>query len=476
MSEVASLGTMNHEEIERTTNDMVLNNKEASNQMEGMSTHSSTHSATSSTTTTSSVHDFFSSTPNASFSSSTHSSSGGIPHNTVMNYAMNSSRTSVTSAFSEQLLDHSHLKPGRDASLLSYPQTINMYRENAKKTNNPNIQCEFANFIIEAAKQLPNDDVNRQGYLIEAEKLLKQLAVKGFAEAQYSLGKLYEAGLLNKKGKPELDKAFPLYVQASKHLHADASNRAANCYEHGLGCRANGAKAILFYKKAAALSHPGAMRRLGTAYFNGELGVTKNAKEGVKWYNRSIEAINADYPEALYDVAELYITGVPNVVYVDLNYAVSLLNQAAELGYAPAAFKLGECYEYGKLNCQPDAALSIHYYTIAAEKGHKEACFALTAWYLVGSPNVLPQSDEQAYGWAKRAADTGLPKAEYAMGYFTEVGIGCEKNPTLALQWYQKAANNGDKRAIQRLQDKTPQQKLPTEKKTRSSNDDCKIM
>jgi hypothetical protein len=58
---------------------------------------------------------------------------------------------------------------------------------------------------------------------------------------------------------------------------------------------------------------------------------------------------------------------------------------------------------------------------IAAQTGHRDACFALTAWYLVGSPGVLPQSDTEAYLWARKAAEMGLAKAQYAVGYFTEV-------------------------------------------------------
>lgn len=37
---------------------------------------------------------------------------------------------------------------------------------------------------------------------------------------------------------------------------------------------------------------------------------------------------------------------------------------------------------------------------------------------------MLPQSDTEAYLWAKKAADAGLSKAMYAIGYFLEVGIG----------------------------------------------------
>ena len=67
---------------------------------------------------------------------------------------------------------------------------------------------------------------------------------------------------------------------------------------------------------------------------------------------------------------------------------------------------------------------------IAAQQNHRDACFALTAWYLVGSPGVLPQSDTEAYLWARKAAEGGLVKAMYAIGYFLEVGIGTEPNMT----------------------------------------------
>ncbi|KAG2234381.1 hypothetical protein BDF21DRAFT_494108 [Thamnidium elegans] len=358
----------------------------------------------------------------------------------------------------DQFLDHSHLKPGKDASLLSYSQTIAMYRDSVKRTHNPDLQCDFAVFMIET---------NKQEFISEAEKILKQLSIKGHAGAQYQLGLLSTTGVTSKKGKPELDKAFSLFVQASKHLHADAALKAGQCYEEGLGCRINGTKAIQFYKKAASQSHPDAMYRIGSAYMNGELGLSKSPKESVKWYGRAAEASS---PDALYELANFHISGIPNIVFVDHAYAISLLAQAADMTHAPSAFKLGECYEYSKLNCQPNPALSIHYYTIAAEQGHKEACFALTAWYLVGCVDLLPQSDTKAYLWAKRAADKKLPKAEYTVGYFSEVGIGCQKDPNEALMWYTVAAEHGEPRAVQRLQGKSVNE--TTEKK----KDECIIM
>jgi len=119
---------------------------------------------------------------------------------------------------------------------------------------------------------------------------------------------------------------------------------------------------VLTGRKAAVALHPGAMYRLGTAELNGNLGLSRRPKEGVKWLKRSAEHATEEFPHALHELALLHERGIENVVFIDLDYAAELLAQAAELGYAPSAFKLGECYEYGKMGCPQDAALSIHYY------------------------------------------------------------------------------------------------------------------
>lgn len=47
--------------------------------------------------------------------------------------------------------------------------------------------------------------------------------------------------------------------------------------------------------------------------------------------------------------------------------------------------------------------------------------------------------------------NAGLAKAEYALGYFTEMGIGCRRDPLEANVWYVKAADQGDERATHRI-------------------------
>ncbi|KAE9409279.1 HCP-like protein [Gymnopus androsaceus JB14] len=362
------------------------------------------------------------------------------------------------------ILDHSHLRPGNQAALLSHERTLELYRANAKKTQDPDLQFEFAVFMIDASKTLPIPE-SQPGNLIQVEKalekredlikeataLLKRLADRGHVASQYFLADCYANGIGTAKNKQDFDRAYPLFVLAAKHSHPDASYRAGTCCENGWGCRRESAKALQFFRKAAAALHPGAMYRLGIAELNGELGLTKSPKEGVKWLKRSAEHATAEFPHALHELALLHERGIDNVVFVDYEYATELLAQAAELGYAPSAYRLGECYEYGKLGCPQDPALSIHYYNIAAQQNHRDACFALTAWYLVGSPGVLPQSDTEAFLWAQKAADAGLTKAMYAVGYFLEVGIGTSADLPQAISYYKRAAEQGDKRAAQRL-------------------------
>jgi TPR repeat protein len=167
----------------------------------------------------------------------------------------------------------------------------------------------------------------------------------------------------------------------------------------------------------------------------------------------------------------MHETGYGDDVFLDPSYAAQLFTKSADLGHPDANYRLGDAYEHGKLNCPRDPALSVHFYTTAAQAGHPLAMMALCAWYLVGAEPVLERDENEAYEWAKKAAETGtsddtiiswilltskfrspgLAKAQYAVGYFTEMGIGCQRDPLEANVWYVKAADQGDERAKHRI-------------------------
>lgn len=374
-------------------------------------------------------------------------------------------------------LDNSNLRSavGSNASLLSTQKTLEMYRANVKKTTDFSIQYSFAVFLISTAQEQGLDFADLKSkknpqpeplkdhdspvmetktsspyeLVREARSILQRLANGGYPFAQYYLADGYASGLFN-KGKPDNNTAFPLFVLATKHGHAESAYRTALCYEFGWGCRKDPAKAVQYLRTAAAKRHPGAMTRLGKACLLGDLG-EKRYREGIKWMKLATEAADAQYNAAPYQLGCLYETGYGDDVFKDLNYAAELFTQAADLGHPEANFRMGEAYEHGLLNCPRDPALSVHFYTGAAEREHAGAMMGLCAWYMVGAPPILEKDEEEAYEWSRRSAELGCVKAQYALGYFTEMGIGCRRDILEANLWYVRAADAGDERAKQRL-------------------------
>lgn len=177
------------------------------------------------------------------------------------------------------------------------------------------------------------------------------------------------------------DRAFPLLQQSSKHNHPQAAYLVARCYATGQGVKKDGARALQWYKKSAASAHPGAMYALGMAYINGNLAaadpnpnapsipIRPSPKDGVKWLKRACDVATPEYADPLFELAKLHESGINNVVFMDLEYSVSLYTRAAELNHVRSMYRLGESYEFGKLGCEVDPWRSVAWYRAAAEQG-----------------------------------------------------------------------------------------------------------
>ncbi|KAH9483854.1 JmjC domain-containing histone demethylation protein 1 [Psilocybe cubensis] len=335
---------------------------------------------------------------------------------------------------------------------------IDQYRQRIKADPDPEAHFLYAKYLIDAAKHIRTSNTDARGakkysevLIGESLKVIRRLATQGEAydEAQFFLANCYGTGALGLQVDHE--RAYHLYLQAAKQNHAAASYRVAVCNEIGAGTKKEPSRAAAFYRKAASLGDTPGMFKLGMVLLNGALGEQKNPREAISWLKRAAEQADEDNPHALHELALLYENQTGALVPYDPAYAKSLLTQAAQLGYTPSQYKLGQCYEYGSLTCPVDPRRSIAWYTKAAEKGDAEAELALSGWYLTGSEGVLKQSDSEAYLWARRAANKGLSKAEYAVGYYAEVGIGIKQDIEFAKRWYMRAAAQGNKRAMNRL-------------------------
>lgn len=378
--------------------------------------------------------------------------------------------------------------------LLPKLKTIELYRVNAKKSNDPEVLLQYARYMLNTAIFMnldPDSLENKSGstlslgshkknrsttsfmstgwdaslqqepvsleekkalkhkFLKEAVHYLKKLSDKGFTEAQYLLADAYSSGAI---GKVDEREAFTLFQGAAKHGHVESAYRTSFCYEVGLGTSRDSRKALEFLKFAATKNHPSAMYKMGIYSFYGRMGLSNSIttkKDGIKWLNRATENANELILAAPYELGKIHYQGFKDIVIQDKVYALDLYRLAASLGHIQSLSILGKHYELGDVIPQ-DPELSIHYYTQAALGGDAESMLGLCGWFMVGTSN-LPKNESELFEWSLKAANLGLPKLQFATGHFLEKGIGCEKNQDSLIKWFQKAAENGDERAVKKL-------------------------
>jgi len=347
------------------------------------------------------------------------------------------------------------------------PVTIDeLERLRAIVKNDPNDQVSalrLAKKLVEASDalvpNLPDPKArarSRERYLMDAHKILRKLEKASNPEAMFFMADCLGRGLFGPE--PDSAHAFALYQSAAKLGHAAAAYRTAVCCEigndEGGGTRKDPLKAMQWYKRAATLGDTPAMYKLGMILLKGLLGQPRNTREAISWLKRAAERADAENPHALHELALLYCNAEPDDVIIrDEAYAFQLFKQAAELGYKFSQFRLGCAYEYGLMGCPVDPRLSIMWYSRAAMQEEHQSELALAGWYFTGSEGVLGQNDTEAYLWARKAAVAGLAKAEFAMGHFTEVGIGVPPNLEDAKRWYWRAASQNHEKARERLEE-----------------------
>ncbi|CAM0134790.1 hypothetical protein VKS41_000655 [Umbelopsis sp. WA50703] len=367
-------------------------------------------------------------------------------------------------------------------------ENIRELRKQARADNDPERLLAFALYLIDAVSQVNIDDNDpmkgtktREKMILEAHKIIKKLATQGlglgktaYTEAQYLLANCHGSGSI---GLPvDYDKAFSLYLQASKQNHPAATYRTAVCYELGAGTRRDYNHAMQFYRKAANLSHVEAMYKLGMVLLKGQLNQPRQPREGIFWLKRAAAAATAEVPHAVHQLALVYENDDTATVIRDEQYSFNLFAQAADLGYAPSQCKLGTCYEYGLLKCDVDAEQSIIWYKRAADQGIPEAELAVSGWYLTGAEGVLQQSDDEAYHWARKAAEKGDAVGEFTVGYFTEIGIGTKPDLEEAKRWYMLAMSRGNRRAMERLKELKRAADRTQQHHDKDKNKNCVIM
>ena len=196
---------------------------------------------------------------------------------------------------------------------------------------------------------------------------------------------------------------------------------------------------------------------MGMAHLMGQLGLPPNPEAALPLLQRAATIASVDVPQPAYVFGLLLLgefsqASIPPHLFTPLippgstrdNEARRHLERAAYLNFAPAQYKLGHAYEFAQPPFPFDALLSVQYYSLASQQGEIEADMALSKWFLCGAEGAFDKDESLAYTFAEKAARKGLPSAEFAMGYYTEVGVGGPKDIEAARKWYTRVSNKSD--------------------------------
>ena len=285
----------------------------------------------------------------------------------------------------------------------------------------------------------------------DAVKLVLKFAESGSARAIYMKGIMLEFGLSGLT--PSRADGLALYERSAQ----DGCHRAH--YRIGQHAERLGdiKRACTHYERGAAGDDVACLYRLSLMMLHGQHGYEIDHDKGVACAHLSALGADADAPQGAYFYAlllagETSLSIDPQLLKQDTAESVRFFEKAAMLGHAPSQLRLGKAHEFNELGCPFSPSLSLHFYTLAAGGNEAEADMAVAKWYLAGSDDGVIQRDEQkSFFHADIAARRGLGSAEFAMGYFYEVGIACDADVEKARMYYDRAAAHGSEEARARI-------------------------
>lgn len=200
----------------------------------------------------------------------------------------------------------------------------------------------------------------------------------------------------------------------------------------------------------------------------GHLGTEVNTELGMKYLHRASNTSDPDCPQASYVFGLIQLGEIKGIALPDPTLpetsGIGAMERAAWLGFAPALLRMGMAWQGGEKGY--DSLIAMRYFHIASRqqqylrfKGDMNAGLGgcaeveISKWMLCGSEGIFEPNEEYAFFFAKLASEFGNGIAEFAVGYFYEVGIYVQQDIQAALIWYGIAASHESADAVERLKE-----------------------
>ena len=331
----------------------------------------------------------------------------------------------------DQARNAAHDQPrGTDAAALKYLSDMAEYGD-------LEAQCELG-LIYAEGRGVAGDDARAVHWFWKA-------AEQGHIAAQYNLGIMHQEG----RGTPKNDVAAVQWHQkAAEQGHVEALCSLGRLYQAGGGVPKDDARAVRCFRQAAEQGHAEAQYTLALCCATGR-GVAKNDAQAVKWF---LHATVQGHAEAQYALARNY--GITVSIATDDVQAARRHQEAAEEGESQAVQWYRKAADQGDAEAQYRLGVAYHYGEGVGEDRHKAF-----EW--------LQKSAKQGYAQAQRLlreknfllyllylfdmVDYGDAEAQFELGGMYEEGSGISKDDAQAVQWYQKAAEQGHAEALDAL-------------------------
>lgn len=217
--------------------------------------------------------------------------------------------------------------------------------------------------------------------------------------------------------------------------------------------------------------------RLAMALFQGQLGLQRDPNQAYELLQSAARVSDPDSPQPSYVLGLLLLGELPAIRIdgcAELESAVSHptpqtqhvafknLERSAWLGFAPAQIRMGRAWQGGGKGF--DSAIALRYFHHASRhylyqcwrqgdvtQTSGEAELEVSKWFLSGCEVHLEANEPWAFRFGHVAAQAGNSTAEFALGYFYEVGISVKKSTADARFWYTEALKHGFTEARDRL-------------------------
>ena len=342
------------------------------------------------------------------------------------------------------------------------------------------------------------DQFRDEGNYIQAFALYKQSAEEGYHWAQYHLGALYQFG---NGVQQNLEEAVNWYQKAANQGNDNAKKAIQGCAEELCGVadhyrnQEDYAKALILYQQSAEVGYHWSQVNLGHFYRYGHV-VDKSLETAMCWYQKAAvqgnaHAINAikECTEGLCEIADQYAkphhyrkamelrdqsvamgyycslmdNPIPSSPYPiayfyrhippvsNMIVAIHLYELAAKWGSDRAQVSLGDCSKNYNLE------KSIGWYREAASQGNATAIDKVKEYEKLSetcrdADNYRDNGDyTKALELYIKSAEGGYHWAQYHLGALYQYGNGVDKDLGKAVQWYGKAASQGNINATSNL-------------------------